>query len=67
MTPPEAIKYLDNLRRGVLTVQGPQGPQAVCGADHDIWRDAINVLKCEHPDQPKAANETPAPTPAKPA
>lgn len=48
----EAVTYLDGLRRIVLTVQGPNGPQAASGADHDVWREAINVLRCEHPLEP---------------
>ena len=57
MTTKEAINYLDNLRKAVLTVQGQSGPQAVSGADHDIWRDAVNVLKCEHGGADKIGSE----------
>ena len=62
MTIPQAIQYLDNLRKIVLTVQGPNGPQACSGADHDIWRQAVDVLKCEHPEKPEPP---PAPKPPK--
>jgi hypothetical protein len=52
MNTTEAITYLDNLRRAVLTVQGPNGPQPVCGADHDIWREAIETLRAAVKPEP---------------
>lgn len=59
MTTTEAINHLNNLRRAVLTVHGPNGPQPVTGADHDVWREAIDVLK----DATKPAPpESPPPT-----
>ena len=62
MTINEAISMLDNLRRTVLTVQGPNGPSALTGAAHDLYREAINVLRCEFGPKP------PEPTkPDKPA
>jgi hypothetical protein len=66
MTVSQAIQCLENLRRAVLTVQGQQGPQAVCGADHDVWREAINVLKCsiEPAVTPIEKHDPPADKPA---
>jgi hypothetical protein len=55
MKPTDAIQLLDNLRRSVLTVHGPSGPQPITGADHDALRQAIDTLRCEHPAEPPPA------------
>lgn len=61
----EALAMVDNLRRSVLTVQGPQGGQVVLtGADHDQLRDAMNTIRAalaSAADQKKGTNDPPKP------
>lgn len=57
MTIQDAIQNLDNLRRAVLTVAGQNGPTALTGAEHDVLRQAVDVLRIEHPAQPAPAPE----------
>jgi hypothetical protein len=64
MTTQQAITLLDNLRKSVASVRTQNGDIALTGADHDNLREAINVLRCEHPEK---SPESPATPPAEPA
>lgn len=64
MTIQQAITLLDNLRKSVASVRTQNGDITLTGADHDNLREAINVLKCEHPEKPP---EPPAALPTEPA
>ena len=62
MTNNDAIQLLDNLRKAVLTVQGQNGPTALTGADHDNFREAVNVLRCALTPKPPEPTKPDKPT-----
>ena len=45
LTPEQAFQMVENLRQSVVTVSTKAGIQPLNGADHDLLREAVAVLR----------------------
>ena len=61
MNPDQALQLIETFRQSVLTVQTERGPTALTGADHDNFRQAMEIVKAQLAELAELKKPKPAP------